>query len=343
MKALRKLTRGPGHVEVVEIEEPRPGPGEVLIRVHLAGVCGTDVHILHDLFPKVRPPVTLGHEFCGIVLEVGPGVEGWREGDRVTVESAAGFCGDCPHCLQGETQRCEERIAFGYARDGGFAQMVAARAEALHRLPQHVSFQEGALCEPLACATHAVLERSSLGPGNLAIVAGPGPIGLLIAQVARAAGARVLVVGTASDKERLALALRLGAEQGVLAQESDAGARVEEWTQGRGADLAFECSGTASSFSRCVEWVQKGGQVVQVGLLGRAASLDLDRVTFREVEIRGSFAHNRGSWEKAIQLLERRQVQLLPLVSGTYPLDEWQEAFQRFERREGLKYLLQPQ
>lgn len=282
-------------------------------------------------------------EFCGVVLQVGAGVEGWREGDRVTVESAAGFCETCPHCLEGETQRCDERFAFGYGRDGAFAPLVAARAEALHRLPDHVSFEEGALCEPLACATHAVLERSSLGPGNLVIVAGPAPIGLLVAQVARAAGARVMVVGTESDQERLALALRLGAEKCLVVKEAEvAQQEVNEWTQGRGADLAFECSGAAASFSACVEWVRKGGQVVQVGLMGEHTTVDLDRITFKELEIRGSFAHNRGSWEKAINLLERRQVQLLPLVSGIYTLEQWLDAFQKFERREGLKYLLRP-
>ena len=343
MKALRKMAQGPGCVRVVEVEEPTPGPGEVLVGVRFAGVCGTDLHILHGLFPKVRPPVTLGHEFSGVVLETGPGVRGWQAGERVTVESAAGFCGGCLHCLEGETQRCEGRVAFGYGRDGGFAPLVTVRAGALHRLPEHVSLEEGALCEPLACATHGVLQRSGLSPGELAIVSGPGPIGLLVAQVARAAGARVMVVGAPSDMERLELALSLGAERCLVAQDQDASAAVALWTQGHGAHVAFECSGTPASFSNCVEWVRRGGQVVQVGLMGKASSLDLDRVTYKEVELRGSFAHNHGSWEMAIELLGRRQVELLPLVSGIYPLGKWEEPFELFEHHEGLKYLLRPE
>lgn len=342
MKALRKLAPGPGNVEVVETQEPRPGRGEVLIKVGMAGVCGTDLHIFHGLFPKVRPPVTLGHEFCGEVLELGSGVEGWRPGDRVTVESAAGFCGSCLHCQEGQTQRCEHRLAFGYGRDGGFAPLVAVRADGLHRLPEGISFQEGALCEPLACATHAVLERSSLSKGQVALVAGPGPIGLLVLQVAKAAGAQVILVGTSWDRDRLELGAQLGAWQTLLAGAPEKEQLLGEWTQGKGVDVAFECSGSLSSFSSCLEWVRKGGQVVQVGLLGKEGLMELDRLTYREVELKGSFAHNQGSWKRAMELLEREKVKLLPLVSGTYPLEEWREAFARCERHEGLKYLLRP-
>lgn len=343
MKALRKLAQGPGNVEVVETQEPSPQAGEVLIRVRMAGVCGTDVHIFHGLFPKVRPPVTLGHEFCGEVLEVGAGVRRWRLGERVTVESAAAFCGGCVHCLEGQTQRCDQRLAFGYGKDGGFAPVVAVRADALHRLPDHVSFREGALCEPLACATHAVVERSSLAPGETALVAGPGPIGLLVVQVARAMGARVILVGTPWDKERLELGLKLGAEHSLTAGAPENQELLEEWTKGKGVDKAFECSGSFSSFSSCVEWVKKGGELIQVGLLGKEASLDLDKLTYREVELKGCFAHNHNSWLKAIELLEKKEVELLPLVSETYSLEDWKKPFSLFERHEGLKYLLEPE
>ncbi|MEJ5375424.1 MAG: zinc-binding dehydrogenase [bacterium] len=342
MRALRKLAPGPGNVDVVDTKEPRPQQGEVLIRVCMAGVCGTDLHILHGLFPKVRPPVTLGHEFCGEVVEVGSGVRGWKPGDRVTVESASGFCGNCVHCVEGQTQRCEERLAFGYARDGGFAPFVTARASALHRLPDHVDFQEGALCEPLACATHAVMERSSLLCGQMALVAGPGPIGLLVLQVARAVGAEVILVGTSEDRERLDLGLGMGARHVLVAGGAQNSELIGQWTHGAGVDVAFECSGSIASFSSCIQWVKKGGQVVQVGLLGKEEILDLDSITYKEVELRGCFAHNHRSWEKAIDLLQRKEVSLLPLVSGIYSLEEWKEPFARFQAHQGLKYLLKP-
>jgi L-iditol 2-dehydrogenase len=343
MKALRKLQRGPGHVEIVHVEPPCPGPGEVLVQVRCAGVCGTDVHIYHDLFPKVRPPVTLGHEFCGVVSALGPGVGGWKKGARVTVESAAAFCGRCIHCLAGETQRCEERQALGYARDGGFAHLVAVRHGALHGLPDHVSFEEGALCEPLACATHAVMERSSLGPGQVALVTGPGPIGLLVSQVCRAAGARVVLVGAEHDGERLRLGEDLGVDAWAGAQGRVVEAALGALDRHKGADVLFECSGAPAAVAASLEWVRRGGEIVQVGLLGKGVELDLDRVAFKEIQVRGSFAHHHGSWEKAVALLNDGKVRLGPLVSGVFPLERWREAFSLFESRVGLKYLLCPQ
>lgn len=342
MIALRKIAKGWGNVRLVEMEDPRPGTGEVLIRVAAAGICGTDIHIFHDVFPKVRIPVTLGHELAGEVAEVGGGVDTWRPGDRVTVESAASFCGKCTHCLQGQTQRCEERVALGYGKDGGFASYVAVRSTALHRIPDTISLEEGALCEPLACAVHAVMERSSLTQGSWAIVTGPGPIGLLVLQVAKAVGAQVAVVGAAGDEGRLELASRLGAVECLKAETVGRKGVLGKGVLPKAFDVAFECSGTRGGVLTCMEFLKRGGQIVQVGILGKEAPLDLDLVTYGEIELRGCFAHNRASWEKAVKLLEDGKVNLRPLISGIYELGQWEEAFARFERREGLKFLLKP-
>lgn len=342
MKALRKLSQGPGQVDIVEVDPPCPEEGEVLVRVQCAGICRTDIHILHGLFPKLRPPVTMGHEFCGTVAETGLGVKEWRVGDRVTVESAADFCRKCKYCRSGETQRCKRRLAFGYARDGAFATFVAARQDALHRLPDHVSFQEGALCEPLACATHAVMERSSLDAGMTALVTGPGPIGLLVLQVAKAMGATVIITGTERDEERLESASKLGADYWVRTDQSETGSFVHNITQGEGVDVAYECAGSVRALEDCMQCVRKGGEIVQVGLFGGRQELNYDDLTFREIQIKGAFTHNRGSWEKAIDLLGDRRVDLRPLISGEFPLNRWEEAFGLFEKGIGVKYVLYP-
>jgi|Deesub1362A_J573_1020465.scaffolds.fasta_scaffold00324_17 L-iditol 2-dehydrogenase len=341
MLALRKVRRGPGHVTLVEVPPPRPSEGEVLIRVAYAGICGTDVHIYHDLFPKVRPPVTLGHEFSGWVQEVGPGVSGWKKGERVTVDSAAFFCRDCPPCRQGETQRCDRREAFGYARDGAFAPFVHVRQDALYPLPPHVSLQEGALCEPLACAVHAVLERSGIQAGDTIFVSGPGPIGILVLQVAKAQGARVVVSGTERDEDRLRLAEELGADRILPLHQEKPIEVMGGLTQGRGADVVFECSGSPNALRDCLDIVKKGGEVIQVGLFGRTLEVDFDRVTFKEITLKGSFTHNRRSWERGIAMLGEGKVQLRPLITEVLPLDRWEEAFRGFEEGRGLKYLLQ--
>lgn len=342
MKALRKLRRGPGHVDLVNVDPPRPGEGEVLVKVQYAGVCGTDIHILHDLYPKARPPVTLGHEFCGIVSELGPNVQGWKAGDRVTVESAAYFCRVCEPCRSGQTQRCEKRQAFGSSRDGAFASFAVVRQDGIYRLPDRVSFQEGALCEPLACAIHSVMERSSIEPGNTVLVTGPGPIGLLVLQVAKATGATVILSGTQRDEERLKLAERIGADHCVQIDQQDMHPLICELTSDIGVDAAFECSGARGALSDCLQGVRKGGEIVQVGLFGGPTELNYDDITFKEVQIKGSFTHNGRTWEKAIDLLRDRKVDLISLVSGEFPLDQWGEAFRLFEKGVGLKYLLYP-
>lgn len=342
MKALRKLSRGPGHVELVEVDPPSPREGEVLVRVKYAGVCGTDIHILHDLYPKAVPPITLGHEFCGVVEELGPNVQGWEMGDRVTVESAAGLCRVCEHCKAGQTQRCDNRQAFGSGRDGAFASFVTMRQDGLYRLPDHVSFQEGALTEPLSCAIHAVMERSHVERGETALVTGPGPIGLLVLQVAKAMGAAVIVSGTRADEERLKIAKRIGADHCVQIQQQDLHALIDRLTDGMGVDVVYECSGAVDAIGDCLRGVRKGGEIVQVGLFGRTVEMNYDEVVFKEVQIKGSFTHNRGTWEKAIELLRDRKVDLISLVTKEFPLDQWQEPFQLFEKGIGLKYLLYP-
>jgi L-iditol 2-dehydrogenase len=315
MKALRKLRRGPGHVDLVNVDPPRPGEGEVIVAVQYAGICGTDIHILHDLYPKARPPVTLGHEFCGTISELGPNVQGWKVGERVTVESAAEFCGVCEFCRSGQTQRCEKRQGFGSGKDGAFASFAAARQDGLYRLPDHVSFQEGALCEPLAVAVHAVMERSSIEAGNTVLVTGPGPIGVLVLQVAKAVGAKVFISGTQRDEEKLKLAERIGANHCVQIDQHDPNPLIYELTGGMGVDVAFECSGAMGALKDCLQGVRKGGEMVQVGLFGRPIELNFDDITFKEVQIKGSFTHNRGTWEKAIELLRDQKVDLTSLVS----------------------------
>jgi L-iditol 2-dehydrogenase len=342
MKALRKLNRGPGHVGLVNVDPPQPREGEVIVEVQYGGVCGTDIHILHDLYPKAFPPVTLGHEFCGIVSELGPDVQGWKVGDRVAVESAADFCRGCEFCESGETQRCEERQGFGSGRDGGFASFVATRQDGLYRLPAHVSFQEGALCEPLSCAIHAVMERSSIEPGKTVLVTGPGPIGLLVLQVAKTVGAAVVISGTQRDEERLTIAKRMGADHCVQVDQQNLHPLIYEFTGGMGVDVAYECSGAMGALSDCFQGVRKGGEIVQVGLFGRSIEMNYDDVTFKEVQVKGSFTHNRRTWEKAMELLRDRKVDLISLVSGEFPLDQWEEAFRLFEKGMGLKYLLYP-
>jgi L-iditol 2-dehydrogenase len=343
MKTLRKLQMGKGYMEVVEVPVPTLQKGEVLVEVRRAGVCGTDIHNYYGLYPKLRPPVTLGHEFCGVITEVGPNATGWKTGDRVTVDSRASSCGFCSFCRDGRTNLCAQRVGYGSNKDGGFASFVAVNQEALHRLPDHISFREGALCEPMACAVHAVMEISSLKSGDTVLITGPGPIGLLVLQVAKAQGGIVVITGRKRDEERLKLAHQFGADEWVQVENQELAPVVAKLTDGHGLDVAFECSGTAGGLNDCIQYVHKGGEIVQIGLSGHpAGGLNIDDIALKEIRIHGTFGHHRKSWETAIDLLEKRRLDLAPLVSGEFPLDQWLKAFQLFEEGKGFKYLLYP-
>lgn len=342
MKALRKTAKGPGHVAVVDVPEPLPQKDQVRIRVACAGICGTDLHIFHGDFAKVRPPVTLGHEVAGTVDVVGEGVTTWRPGDRVTVESEAHTCGRCPMCRSGRANLCAERLALGYGVDGGFADALVVRQSALHRLPDGVSFQEGALSEPLTVAVHAVSERSGMTSGDWVLITGPGPIGLLVLQVVMATGGHGIVTGTARDEDRLQLAEKLGAAATVRVDREDLPSRVAQITEDRGVASAFECSGVAAAIDDCLRCVSSGGEIIQVGLYGRPVSIDMDQAAMREIVLKGAFVHTNETWKKAIDLMTTGVIDLNAMVSGKFAIQAWEEAFRRSESGEGIKYLLYP-
>src|SRR2546421_439504 len=210
MKAVMKTAPGVGNVEVREIAEPSTPPRHVKIAVQAAGICGTDLHIYYDEY-RSWPPVVLGHEVAGCVAEVGSGVERIRRGDRVTTETYFYTCGACHFCRAGRINLCPERRSIGSAVHGGFTSHLVVPERNVHVLPDGLSYLAGALTEPLACVVHGALELPRVVPADLAVVAGPGAIGLLTAQTIKAAGARAGVLGTDADEPRLRLAVGLDA------------------------------------------------------------------------------------------------------------------------------------
>jgi L-iditol 2-dehydrogenase len=341
MPAVAKLAPGPGHVALTERPVPIPGPGQVRIAVRAAGICGTDLHILHDEFPA-RPPVTLGHEVAGVVEAVGQGVGRVREGDRVTTETYFHLCGVCRFCRDGAPNLCPERRSIGSAVDGGFAPFVVVPERNVRPLPPRLPFRAGALTEPLACVVHGALELPKLTAGDLAVVAGPGAIGLLTLQVARAAGATVVVLGTAADERRLALARQLGAARTIDVGAEDAGEVVRGMGGGWGADVVYECSGAGPSALGLLGLVRRRGQYAQIGLFGKPVAWDLDQVCYKELRATGSNASVPSAWDTALRLLADGAVDTGALVSDAFPLDRWEDAFARFERKEGVKLVLEP-
>lgn len=338
MKAIVKYARGKGYVEIRDVSEPTPGPGQVKVEVQAAGVCGSDLHIYYDeIAIPIEPPVIMGHEFAGVIVELGAGVEQFAVGDRVTCETTAWSCGQCLQCRLGQTNMCAKRKVVGYAVDGCFARYCVVNERQVHRLPDNVDFLAGALTEPAACCVHAVLELTTISAGDVVVLTGPGPIGLLCLQLVKAAGGYAVVCGTSQDAERLALAHRFGADRVVNVETENALEQI-----GQGADVFLECAGAPAAARFGLEATRRGGQYTQVGLFPGPFELKFDQIAYKELRVTGSLGQRWTSWQRALALMAQGQVDTHSLVSHILPLTEWREAFRLFEEKEGLKIVLEP-
>ncbi|MGI9253904.1 MAG: zinc-dependent alcohol dehydrogenase [Thermomicrobiales bacterium] len=341
MLAVTKTAPGPGNVSVQEWPEPHPGPGQVRIAVRAAGICGTDLHIFHDEY-ATQPPVILGHEIAGVVDEIGAGVSGVAPGARVTTETYFHTCGRCRFCLDGAINLCPERRSIGSGVNGGFADWVIVPERNVRLLPAGLPFRAGALTEPLACVVHGALELPKVTAGDVAVVAGPGAIGLLTLQAVRAAGATVIVLGTPADADRLRLARELGAARTIDVANEDAPGIVRDMTGGWGADIVYECSGAGPSAAGLLHLVRRRGQYAQIGLFGKPVAWDLDQVCYKELRVTGSNASVPSAWDTALRLLAEGRVDTGALVTNLWPLARVEDAFAAFEAKQGVKHVLLP-
>ncbi len=276
-------------------------------------------------------PVILGHEFAGVVDEIGDGVGGLTVGDRVTSETDAFLCGTCRFCRSGDVQLCPRRRAIGQAEDGGFAEYAVVPARGVHLLPDGVDVVAGALTEPLAVAVHAVVERAAVQPGERVLVVGPGTIGLLAAQVARATGAGVTIAGLARHAGRFRLAAELGIGSSVRIDDEAGiealrdGTRTED---GTGVDVAIECSGAVERLADCLRLVRNGGRVILVGFYGGPAATAAHLVVDGELSLIGARGKRPSSFRQAVQLLGDGRVDTAALITHRLPLTSWVEALE---------------
>ena len=329
MIGLAKLEPGPGHVALAERPEPVAEPGTVILEVVAAGICGTDLHIEDGEYAS-RPPVTMGHEVSGVVRELGEAVDGGWLGARVVTETYFSTCGRCEYCADGRKNLCPERRSIGSFVDGGFAARLVVPAENLHRLPDWLDARPAAMTEPLACCCQS-LPMGTVHQGDRVLVVGPGPVGLLAAQVAQAQGGTVHVRGTPRDEARLAVARELG-----LGTSTTADASLGDF------DLVVECSGHEAGMTSALEAARRGARYVQIGLAGKPVTIPFDLVCFKELTVTSGNASTPASWHRALELIESRAVRLEPLLSEAVPLAEWERAFAATRRGAGIKYVLVP-
>jgi len=336
LKAVMKTRPEPG-VEVKEIPKPEIQDDEALIKVRAAAICGSDLGIFNytPAYSKMRLPVVLGHEFSGEIMEIGPGVEGFRLGDRVLAESVKA-CGVCGFCRSGMSNLCDSSTLFGIHTDGGFAEYVAVPHTLLHRVPDAMSYEEAALVEPLSNALHFVRDITPFRFGDLVVVQGCGPIGLFSAQLFRLGGARVLVTGLGLDSVRLGIAEKLGLET-LNIDEEDLLGRVMELSDGEGADVAYVAAGAPQAVRQATEIVRKRGHVTVVGIFGKDVALDMTRVVRRELTIAGAYDAKPVNFPQSIDLISRGQVDVMKALTHRFGLDQAEEAFRVALDRSGGK------
>jgi L-iditol 2-dehydrogenase len=338
VRAVQKWGDGKAGMGLRDVPEPELGPGDLLIEVAAVGICGSDLHIWRDE-KEHRRPVTLGHEFSGVILDKGSQVEDkWQIGDRI--------CGDL-ETLSGR---------IGTHVNGAYAERLSIPQQLAHRLPENLSFEEGALIEQVTCMSHAAMYRSRLLPADFVVIAGPGPIGLTMLQIVRLFSPRfVMVTGLRSDKRRLEKAVELGADQ-VYYSEDDPVKRVRDLTQGLGADVVFDCSGGQGAITQATRMVRTGGWITIIGLWGFDHQVNLDMVPYNNLTVRGSWgwagmeyadqavrmATGWHSWERALRIMAMDKIKLEPIITRRIPLEGWRAAFESLEARQEIKVMMYP-
>ncbi|MBZ5740975.1 zinc-dependent alcohol dehydrogenase [Nocardioides mangrovi] len=326
----------PRTIEVGEAAVLPPGPGEVQIAVAYAGICGTDLHVFHgDMDARVATPAVIGHEMSGLVAAVGAGVGGWDVGDAVTVMPLV-WDGTCPACRAGHQHVCQHLDFVGIDSPGALQGRWNVRADLLVGLPAGLSLRHAALVEPVAVAVHDV-RRSELAAGDRAVVLGGGPIGVLIAVVARDAGAEVLVVEP--DPGRRAMIEGFGL-RAVDPGETDLVGVVESWTGGAGADVVFEVSGAAAAVLSATAVAKVRGTVVVVAIHPQPKPVDLQRVFWRELRLLGARVYERTDFERAVELLASGVVPADAVISEVVPLTAVADAFTALESGRAMKILV---
>jgi L-iditol 2-dehydrogenase len=331
-------------LELTEVEAPKAGTGEVLIRVGACGICGSDVHGYDGSSGRRIPPIVMGHEAAGRIAKVGAGVMGLAEGDRVTFDSTI-YCGDCGYCRRGEVNLCDRRQVLGvscgdYSRAGAFAEFVAVPARVVYKLPESISFAEAAMLEAVAVAIHGV-SLAKISAESTALVVGAGTIGVLTLQALRAAGCKRVLVSDV-DETRLKMAKELGAAE-VLLADKDIVAQILQRTGGVGVEVAIEAVGRNETVNAAIASVRKGGTVVLVGNISPEVTLPLQKVVTRQIRVQGSCA-SAGEYPEAIGLMASGAIRVKPLISAIAPLAEGPAWFERLYAREPnlLKVVLTP-
>lgn len=345
MKAILKMGKGKGNVALKEIPIPKPADDEVLIEVKAAGFCHTDILLYEWAFAvetefKVQPPVVMGHEFAGIVVDTGKGVRQVLKGDPVMVNPVL-HCGRCYYCQIGRQQLCLDRPLLGFEGNGGFAEYTVVRETNVYPLAPHVSLEIGALAEPFGLSIHA-LGRIPIEPGETLLISGPGPVGLMTMMLALKSGAgRVFISGLAKDRERLERAAGLGGVP-INVEEVNIREFVMDETRGLGVDVALEASGSSKALEQDLVLIRRGGRLGVLGLPKERAFFEPAALALNEKSIIGVRSYTADTWKRCQEIFNNRVLDLNPIITHQLSLEEFEKGMKLVEDSKAIKVIFRP-
>lgn len=337
MKALVKYGNKPREVEIRDVSISKIGPDDCLLKVKAVGICGWDIEMWqHKMANPVTVPVIMGHEFCGVIDAVGKNVKGFSHGERVVSETAAVICGKCDQCLSGNYHLCPDRKGFGYGVDGAFTDYVKVPVRCLHRIPEGVSFEHAALTEPACVAYQAIAVLSKINPQTPVAVIGPGPVGLFCVQIAKALGAKpVILIGTSKDKSRFEVAENLGIDQTINITDDKSISALKDKIP-----LVVDAAGNKHSLKLSLDLVIRGGQITKIGWGPEPVDFSLDALLRKAACLQGTFSHNYPTWEAVLKMIQKGQIAMEPMITRRIRIDGWQETFEAIERCEIIKAVM---
>jgi L-iditol 2-dehydrogenase len=318
------VCKKPFEIVIEEAPIPVPGPDELLVQVKASAICGSDIKGYDGKHPLIRLPLILGHEFSGVIAGKGSAVEGFCIGDRVVVEPSS-VCGSCFFCRRKEYALCTNLKQLGHQLPGSFAEYTLSKAQFTYPLPETIAFDKAALVQPLAISIHAA-DRTSVRQGQTVIILGMGPIGLLLLQVMKKRGARILVSDLVDDK--LNKAISLGADQVCHGADPAIDKKIKDWTEGRGADIVIEAAGTSATIDQSFSFVRRGGTILLLGITGHEREeVPLEKVVLDELNLLGTVRYGAEDFPRAIEMIQNQAIDLEALLTQRFKMSDLPRVF----------------
>lgn len=336
---LQQVMTAPGEIIFREIPKPEPAADEVVVKIMKIGICGSDIHVYHGKHPFTKYPVTQGHEVSGRIVSVGSEVLGLTVGQKVTIEPQV-YCGKCYPCRHGKYNLCEELKVMGFQTTGTASEYFAVKASKVTPLPEGMTYNEGAMIEPLAVTVHAA-KRAGILTGRKVVVLGAGPIGILLAQSVKAFGASEVMVTDVSDY-RLHLASECGADYTVNTRETDFNEALLHAFGPDKADVIYDCAGNDTTINQAVRCARKGSQIILVAVFADMAKVDLAVLNDHELDLNTSMMYRHEDYLDAIQFVSEGKVHLRPLMSKHFDFNDYLEAYRYIDanRETTMKVLI---